>query len=711
MADTPNDSNVATLPDLKAPFFDAVREQLSQVMTLPDFMEMAKKRPLELADTALIVEQATLLFEHNYAHLPLKQSMHGVDPVRRLKRLSFLLSNAPEGLENLGLTAPGELSPTMRQLLELRFHREMISIFTSVRDLHTVYMMPEPYCDMVAFLPFKVGEYFDAEHNPRYVVTATMSGLEDIAGADAVETFRRGAELLDWNAVPLVRYVSRLADRHAGSNLPARHARGLARLTMRPLSTCLPPHEQWVIVGYRGDDGQRHEIKFHWHVFPDTARGELRNEALKSASEVLASGLDVDMDQSRRGLLFLYEPELLKQRPSQAPGEAGSADRLTQAARHVLEQPPLDGLTPIATGLPCYLDAFTFTWNELTFGRIRIRTFNVDVDEFCTEVLRLLELMAHTDGLIIDVRGNVGGLLPAGERLLQLFTPKQVQPAPVHFRCTPLNLQLCRRAKSPNLSVWSRSIAQSLQTGAVYSRGVPITTGANEIGQRYYAPVTVLTDALCYSTTDFFVAGFADHEVGDIIGAAGNTGAGGANVAEHAELLALYAQDAKGDGGESPYKPLPRHTRMHVALRRSSRVLNYAETPLEDLGVAMPSVHNLTRNDLLDHGIDLYREAAARLAERQKRRVFFELEVQQAAGEIRLTGATRNITWLEVILDDHPLRSLEVDPEKDKPWEETWDRTWKAENWSTFEVRAHRRAKPVAYRKWKRSELDATEAP
>ncbi len=697
MADKLNDSNPGKLPELK------------ELQTLPEFMKEAQAQPLKLDEIKIIVEQAILLFDQNYAHLPLKRSLHGVDPVRRLKRLAFMLANAPEGLEKLGFAAPDKLTPTLRQLLELRFHREMISIFTSVRDLHTLYMMPEPYCDKLAFLPFKVGEYFDDEYNPRYVVTATMSGLEELVDAEAAKTFRRGVELLDWNGASLVRYVSRLADRHAGSNLPARHARGLARLTLRPLATCLPPHEQWVIAGYCGKDRKRHEIKLHWRVFSASERSKLQKEALKSASEVLTSGLDVDMDISRRGLLFLYEPALLKQRPTRVRG-AGSADRVTEAARHVLEQPPLEGLAPIATKLPCYLDAFTFTWQKLTFGRIRIRTFNVKVEGFIKEVLRLLEVMAHTDGLIIDLRGNVGGLLPAGERLLQLFTPQRIQPAPVHFRCTPLNLELCRRVKKPDLSKWGDSIAQSLQTGAVYTRGVPITTGANAIGQRYYAPVVLLTDALCYSTTDFFIAGFADHKIGDIIGSAGNTGAGGANMLEHAELCKLWAQGAKGKGSQSPYEPLPRGTKMHVAFRRSSRVLDWAETPLEDLGVAMSSVRNPTLNDVLDFGIDLYREAAKRLAAKQASRVVFDLRIKPGVGKVTLKGDTSQITWLEVREGGHPLRSVELDTKKVKKplmkW--NWKHTWKVkESWRTFEVRGYHYAKPVAYRKWSRSELKA----
>ena len=39
------------------------------------------------------------------------------------------------------------------------FHREMTSIFTSLRDLHTNYCLPAPFKDANAWLPFKIESY------------------------------------------------------------------------------------------------------------------------------------------------------------------------------------------------------------------------------------------------------------------------------------------------------------------------------------------------------------------------------------------------------------------------------------------------------------------------------------------------------------------------------------------------------------------------
>ena len=61
---------------------------------------------------------------------------------------------------------------------------------------------------------------------------------------------------------------------------------------------------------------------------------------------------------------------------------------------------------------------------------MRIVTFNVGSDvAFVNRSFQLIGLpeMPKT-GLIIDVRSNGGGLIWAGERLLQLLTPRMIEP-------------------------------------------------------------------------------------------------------------------------------------------------------------------------------------------------------------------------------------------------------------------------------------------
>ena len=48
---------------------------------------VASAQPLSTEERRRIVDQAKLLIEQLYVHLPLKRAMHAVDPVQRLKLL------------------------------------------------------------------------------------------------------------------------------------------------------------------------------------------------------------------------------------------------------------------------------------------------------------------------------------------------------------------------------------------------------------------------------------------------------------------------------------------------------------------------------------------------------------------------------------------------------------------------------------------------
>jgi hypothetical protein len=77
------------------------------------------------------------MLEASYVHLPLKIAMHAVNRLGRLRILCRRLEQ----------TSPIKIGQ------ELEFHEEMLDIFTSLRDLHTNYMLPKPFSDNFAILP------------------------------------------------------------------------------------------------------------------------------------------------------------------------------------------------------------------------------------------------------------------------------------------------------------------------------------------------------------------------------------------------------------------------------------------------------------------------------------------------------------------------------------------------------------------------------
>jgi Peptidase family S41 len=266
--------------------------------------------------------------------------------------------------------------------------------------------------------------------------------------------------------------------------------------------------------------------------------------------------------------------------------------------------------------------------------------------------------------LILDVRGNGGGHIFASEFTLQTLTPRRIDPEPVQFIATPLNLRICRKHKDNptgqiDLGPWFRSLDQATETGATFSAAVPITPqdGANAIGQQYEGPVVLITDARCYSATDIFSAGFQDHEIGPILGVDDNTGAGGANVWTHGLLMNLLAVPPADSG--SPYDALPRGANMRVAIRRTLRVGSLGGTPVEDLGVQPDERHRMTRRDVLEGNVDLLDRAGELLAALPIRRLEVHAEMG-ADGRLTVELVASNLDRADVYVDDRPRASVDL---------------------------------------------------
>ncbi|MEM1368205.1 MAG: S41 family peptidase [Cyanobacteria bacterium P01_H01_bin.15] len=603
----------------------AVSTQLAVTVELSKFR--ATSPTMSRQDRLRLIEQALVLIEENYVHLPLKMAMHAVDPVQALK----LLQNATRN------SSDDDLPPASE------FHREMIQIFSSARDIHTDYILPSPYNSMTAFLPFLIEPFFEGGKR-RYLVAHVTDAFEE-------PPFEKGVEVLSWNGVPIERAVEINGDRYYGSNLEARHARGAETLTVRPLFRSLPPEEDWVIISYLGLDGAQYEIRVDWLVFQRTSRFEESPIPVRPDDAKLAYNIESEAVAEAKRILFA--PEVIEAEQRIAMGESTTA------------QVGDDNLT---TSLPKVFQARQVDSANGVFGYLRIRTFNEPPETFIPEVIRLIEQLPE-QGLLIDVRGNGGGYIESGERMLQLFTSREIEPEPTQFLNSSVNLRLCERhAPSTipgpgwedfDLTPYLESMRQALRTSATYSNGVPIThpSNANAIGQIYHGPVVLITDALCYSTTDIFAAGFQDHEIGPILGVHNNTGAGGANVFTHSLLSFLF--DAPTPDPESPYRALPGNAGLRVSIRRTLRVGTRAGTPLEDLGVTPDHLHQFTRNDLLSKNVDLINRATQLLSGLPKFQLKLSVDSRTAA-ELVFAVETLGLDRLDLYGDGRPEGSVDV---------------------------------------------------
>jgi len=527
---------------------------------------------LSRQECLLLVEQALALLEMSYIHLPQKRAMYAVDPVQRL----CLLKHRIEQAEDVDLwDAPA-------------FHNEMLEIFTLVRDLHTNYLLGVPYNDKIAYLPFLIEEYFDRNEKPHFIVTHIAPKSKTLP------PFEEGVEILYWNGIPIQRAVELNGGRQAGSNPDARYQRGLQRLTIRPLQRSLPPDEEWVRLQYRTKDKKVHSVDYNWYAAVQLPDMSAKQKA-KATGEALAFGFDLQWAQLQDVRKQLYS---------------------TQTARKLDKMPKADRLKIIGkqatsqydSALPLIFSAKELPTDKGLVGYVRIYSFmHPNANEFVAEFSRLMNVLPQA-GLVIDARGNGGGNILASERLLQLLTPKAIEP--VHFQFINSSLTLALARRYIDLNIWADSIAQSVETGTLQSLAFPITTQESlALVRTLYQPkernIVLITDALCYSATDIFAAGFQDHKIGKILGTSGNTGAGGANVWTHSDLTALVSKLDPLNPLHNLFKPLPAGVEMRVAIRRCLRMGKNAGIPIEDLGIRPDKQHQLTKNDILHKNADL----------------------------------------------------------------------------------------------------------
>jgi len=240
---------------------------------LSRFLKAAQeRRGLTRNERLRILDQVILLLEMNYVHLPLKRAMHAIDPVQRLKLLKY------------------RLETQHRMEDEMQFHKRLLEIFSSLRDIHTRYLLPSPFKNRVAFLPFLVEQYFDTDRNGNRSEKFLISRVATKQFRSATESsresaaFKPGVELLYWNGVPVRRAIEINGEIQSGSNLDARIARGLDSLTIRPLNTSLPPDEEWVDITFRDLKRKMRTLRQHWLVYRTRATPRPRKSRNRRAA-------------------------------------------------------------------------------------------------------------------------------------------------------------------------------------------------------------------------------------------------------------------------------------------------------------------------------------------------------------------------------------------------------------------------------------------
>lgn len=489
---------------------------------------------------------------------------------------------------------PVEALSALRRSLPLpcmEFNREILGIFHKLHDPHTTYELPEPLGNATAFLPLQIGLCEDLTREC-FVVTHVAEGLRS-------ETLRPGVDITHWNGMPIAMVVEELASRESGANRDACRARAIFNLTSRPLKRLPVPEAPLVVLGY----GNGEEVTLEWSV-----------------------RVTEEDDSLRRLLYNLPDPE-----------ELGwtTVDLLEGVAWKVLSLEHPTATEPVSVGV------------------LRIRSFDDEPNSFVNLMRKVLaEIRGQAPlALIVDVRGNGGGTVQCGERLLQMLSPRKIEPVKFQYLNTDTVRALIAAREETDLDRFELREDE----GLIYSAARQLTTSeeANDRGQQYWGRVALVTDPHCYSTTDLFAAGFQDHRIGPVIGVYGTTGGGGASVWSYSSE---FAGKTMPDGYQFPH--LAPGADLRLSVMQCMRSGPSEGRVLEDFGVTPDQHYVPTQQDLLGQDEDLYRFAFSTLLQTEGLRkirvdarvVAYDFNVEPTE-MLRVDGEVEGVDRVELLID------------------------------------------------------------
>ena len=558
---------------------------------------------LSLEERTRIIDTFANLIEGLYAHLPQKKATYGHDPSLRLRSLRVRVD----------------------KIDERAFHRTMAEIINDLHDAHTRYLGPEQTHGRVAVLPVLLERYADGDQD-RYIVSKVFHADKELVNEMKAAGFEPGVEVTHWNGVPIMRAVELHGETETGGRSDARRARALESLTLRPLRYALLPNEEWVEVTFLGNVEGTRSVRLDWTIIEED---DLPRIIGRGGVMELSFAGDPASEAARRIKKMLFATNHWYESLPEVRGKRlGRPKRRKTDWRHGRFE---DAVSARHVETPSGV-----------FGHLRLWTFDVrDDDGFLAEVMELVRDLPK-EGLIIDLRGNPGGLVWAAERLLQLFTPGEVSPTGFSMLATDVTRMMVNAPQNrTSLAPWRRSLENAVVSGELYSREVPLTPPerCNDIGQRYPGPAVLVVDASTYSSGDLFAAGFVDNRIGTVVSVDEATGAGGANVWYADQFVRAL------NGTPAELAALPRGITYTMAIRRAVRVGRSAGRGIEDLGIAGHFRHALTRDDLVSDNKDLLGFCGQLLASE----ALTDLSVQLVDDSIRIR--TRNLDRVDMYID------------------------------------------------------------
>lgn len=329
----------------------------------------------------------------------------------------------------------------------------MLNIINGLWDRHTTLRLAPPWSDLTAYVPFRI-EVTSSSGAPAYILTKQFFGFDEIPV---------GARITHWNGVPMLLHHLELADKSQGGNFSAALRLALSNMTVRPLAYLLMPNEDWVTLTYADLDGELKTASTAWRFFfaPPSALSSGSQGESGLGGQGAANATNIGLDEL--GLLtasFVGEGVRATQEAKTGPAEADSG--LTREGNLAY------GARKTDSGTCAYLRIFSF--NE------------ANPEGYVKKVAKILESLPQ-DRLIIDIRGNPGGTIPAGQGLIRLLKTGPLTSSTIAFRATDLTAEI---AGVKQFGEWQTSLFFAASVGVSSITPLPAGYSFNVSMRRAY---------------------------------------------------------------------------------------------------------------------------------------------------------------------------------------------------------------------------------
>jgi hypothetical protein len=500
-------------------------------------------------EKVLIVDQASIIFEKFYVNLDHKKIKYNIDPVKDLRILK------------------GKIN----ELSEEEFHNEMIRIFTSVKDYHVNYYLPHPYKCYTSYAPI----YFGPAGNkvavsgfaPDYIISL---GLEN--------KISLGDELVSFNGLNAIDAIKKENKLTSGSTVGADFILGTYALSYKSQEEYLFPEENEINVTLKKASGEIISVTVPWYVSSYEKCLNNNEKVDKSGS----NGTSRIIEQRNK----FFKNITKKVRRFQLP----FIKKNLLVSKNKIKNINYGAFSNISSNEDVSYKIIDSTVENRTYGVLKISSFRTgkSLANTMSEIKDILQnKFANTSALIIDLRGNYGGIISYAESLAALLYPNKTRPLPFYLKANEYTENITDLEPE-----WIHDIKNRNFNNQIVGPNSLITNSElKENSQIYFGKVVLITNGECFSSCDLFAATMKDNAGIKIYGRHQSTFGGGANVWKFNDISSTLKRMNLPD-------TLPAQMGMRFTFRHAHRLST--NTLIEDSGVASDEVVPTTIEDFLN---------------------------------------------------------------------------------------------------------------